>query len=266
MDPHAVYVHHPEYDYRKENSSGITGELIEVNLNRIKDSLGPGDIRYITDTYDEEISFTDANVGRLIDSLNKLGLGQNTVIILSSDHGEEFKERSGFGHATTLYNELIHVPLIVHIPSEGALNGKRVTQNVEVRNIAKTIIDSCGLRDSGFGGKNLIDIAEGRIPDEIIYSQHSNANGDTLYKKAAINGNWKMIENIGAGRSELYDLGRDPLEKTNLSNSGDVRTVEERNLLSSALAGFNPEKVAESKTAVINNEDLKRLKSLGYVQ
>jgi arylsulfatase A-like enzyme len=266
MDPHAIYIHHPEYGYRDEKLNEIQGDLIESNLNKIKETLSPSAIQYVIDTYDEEISFMDDNVGRLIDSIKELGLDKNTVIILTADHGEEFKERAGFGHASSLYNELIHVPLIIYDPSEKTSGGKRVIKNVEVRNIAKTITDSCRLEDSPFGGKSLIRIAEDGSSDETIYSQQSDASGNSLHKKAAIAGNWKLIENMDRGTFELYSLGKDPREKTNQFSSDKIETEKVRKMLLSALSGFNPERVADSKNANLNNEDIKRLKALGYVQ
>lgn len=264
MDPHTVYVHHPEYGYRKESTSNITVRLTGDELNKITNSLGPDDVQFIIDTYDEEISYTDGNFGRLIDAVKELGLERNTVIILSSDHGEEFLERRRFGHAASLYNEIIRVPLIIYNPLDNNNRGTVIDRNVEIRNIARTITETCGLPDNGFGGENLYGMLEDNGGEGVVFSQQSSGNMKTISQKAAIMGRWKIIEKMNENTIELYDLGTDRGEKRNLYGSDGIGSVPES--LVSAIKGFNPDVVAHSEITQHNYEDIKKIKALGYVE
>ena len=112
------------------------------------------------DIYDEEIAYTDKSIGELIDAVDALELKDNTVIIITSDHGEEFLDRTRFGHGNNTYQELIHVPLIIYSPLEEKLKGRRVRHSVETRDIPKTVLEISGIEDSHFGGNNLLNVAE----------------------------------------------------------------------------------------------------------
>jgi len=264
MDPHTMYIHHPEYGYRKENSSRINVPLIGERLNKIKDTLSPDDIQFVIDTYDEEISYTDENFGRLIDTIKELGLDENTIIILSADHGEEFLERRRFGHAASLYNEIIHVPLIIYNPFENKLKGTTVDRNVEVRNIARTITEGCGLPDDNFGGENLYGAPAEKRGEEMVFSQQYGNTWSEVSQKSAIIGKWKLIENQNEGTFELYDLRADKDEKQNLYGSDRIDAV--RKQLVSALNSFNPDVVAHSESAQHNYEEISKIKALGYIE
>ena len=80
--------------------------------------MSADDIKYLKALYDSEISFTDEYIGKLLDKLKELRLYDNTLIIFTADHGEGFLERGDYwiGHTKTLYQELIHVPLIIKLP------------------------------------------------------------------------------------------------------------------------------------------------------
>jgi arylsulfatase A-like enzyme len=264
MDPHSIYIHHPEYGYRKENSSNIDVPLTGDRLKEITKSLNPDDIQYVIDTYDEEVSYTDQNFGRLIDAIKELELDKNTVIILSADHGEEFLERRRFGHAASLYNEIIHVPLIIYSPFENGRKGTIVGQNVEVRNIARTIIETCGLPNDNFGGMNLYGTQANNGEKELIFSQQSEAAESKTPERTVIMGKWKLIEKTKEGTFELYDLESDYREKENLFGSDKIEDVRRR--LLSALSSFNPDVVAHSESAQHNYEEIRKIKALGYIE
>jgi len=266
MDPHSLYNHHPEHAYRQENSSNIPVPLKERELAPIADSLNEADLRFIVDTYDEEISYTDEYVGKLIEALKDKGLYDNTIIVLTSDHGEEFLDRNRFGHVVTLYNELIHIPLIMHNPLDDQLKGTTVSQNVEIRSIAGTIAEECGIPNNNFKGINLIRTPSEDMDGEFVFSQRGKISEKLPVKRAVFMKEWKLIENVEDGTFELYNLANDPREKTNLFGSGQPGISELENLLMSQLSGFNPVLVAEPELAKPSEEDIKQLKALGYVE
>jgi arylsulfatase A-like enzyme len=80
--------------------------------------LGPADLRFVSDLYDGEIAFTDHFVAKVLDPLRTLGLFDDSLIVFTSDHGEEFLYHGDFGHARTLFDELIRVPMIIKLPGQ----------------------------------------------------------------------------------------------------------------------------------------------------
>lgn len=117
-------------------------------------SLEPRQARAQEAAYDGAIACLDAAVGDLLDTLGARGQLTNTVIVVASDHGEEFGEHGVFGHGNSLYLQSLRVPLIVvhegHVPA-----GRRVTSTVSLRNLAATIADLAGLPGAAFPGVSL---------------------------------------------------------------------------------------------------------------
>jgi arylsulfatase A-like enzyme len=266
MDPHTQYNHHPEHAYRQENSSNITVLLKEQDLNPIADSLNEADLRFIADTYDEEISYTDQYVGKLINTLKDRGLYDNTIIVLTSDHGEELLDRNRFGHGETLYNEILHIPLIIHNPLDDKLKGTKVSRNVETRSIAGTIAGECGIPTNHFKGINLLRTPSEHIDGAFVFSEKGKNSEKLPDYRAVFMKEWKLIENVKEGTFELYDLSNDPHEETNLYGSERPGMSELQNLLVSQLSGFEPVLVAEPEKAEPSEEDIKQLKALGYIE
>jgi uncharacterized sulfatase len=94
--------------------------------------------------YDAEVAFQDHHVGRIFETLDDLHAWDNTLIIVASDHGEGFGEHNYMGHAFTLYQEVVHVPLVVHFPG-GEMAGRRIPQPVSTRRIFHTILEQAGI-------------------------------------------------------------------------------------------------------------------------
>lgn len=148
FDPHFEYRHHPRFDLTTGYQGWLrTDEMNIDNLLRKRHLMGPDDIRYLTGLYDEEIAYTDLQIGRLLDFLEARGLGSRTLVVLVSDHGEEFLERGWLGHTVSLHEELIHVPLIIRLPGRPPVRPE-VERVVETRAIFPTILEYVGLTDA----------------------------------------------------------------------------------------------------------------------
>jgi len=166
--------------------------------------------------YDAEIAYTDLNIGRLIKFLEESDLIKNTVIIITADHGEEFKEHGHLWHGRFLYDESIHTPLIMSLPE---ISGRRVKLPVGPVNIAPTVLSIMGVSPlATMDGLSLLPlIYEGntdRLPIvEMYIPSEDNSKHGWVY------GPWKLIENKTDGSKELYHLGNDPKELRNLISS-----------------------------------------------
>lgn len=264
-DPHARYFLHEEYDYDANYDGSLKGGGKDISVIReLLGTFSERDLSYLKSVYDSEISFTDKYIGKVLDKLEKLGLSNNTVIIVTSDHGEEFRERGWWGHGRTLYNELIHVPLILKIPGVKE-KGKRIDTKVGTIDIMSAIMEICKLNMKGgmeLQGENLLNIIE---------NDHNSHNfkifGDHKRFKSIIHGDWKLIKDIKKNSFELYNIKDDTLEMNNIVNDhpGIVRELtgylekwEENNRMLS-------ENNRPPEEKVIRNGLKEKLKDLGYL-
>ena len=106
--------------------------------------LGERDLRHVLALCDAEIHWVDKHVGEVLDQIAALGLEDETIVLVVSDHGDEFFEHGSIGHKSSLYAELCHIPLIVRVPGAGP-KGQRVAELVRLYDLAPSLLDWCGL-------------------------------------------------------------------------------------------------------------------------
>ena len=151
---HTYEVHYPftpRYKYLKELGNTYSGPLprriekpLLMEINQGKRHVTQSDIRHIIDTYDAEILSMDDAVNVFIDSLKALGIYDDALIVFTADHGEEFGEHGMYGwHGHTMYDELLHVPLIIKLPRSVAA-GTVISKQVRSIDIAPTILEIVG--------------------------------------------------------------------------------------------------------------------------
>ena len=132
-------------------------------------SMRQRDLAMARDCYDDCIAFLDEQLGRLLDDLQDQGLLHNTLVIITSDHGEGFGDHRSFGHGESLYLDVIGVPLVILSP--GAPAGRVVTDPVSLRDLPATVVDQLGLSaGSPFPGRSLAafwPLAPGQPPPEV---------------------------------------------------------------------------------------------------
>ena len=240
----------------------------------------PFKTRYASAPYDGEIAYTDSVVGSVMDVLQRHGLYQNAVIVIAADHGEAFGEHGEERHGVLLYDETIHVPLLLKLPAE-RFGGIRVEDRVALADIAPSLLEAAGIpapatmqADSLFPLINSsqidprkIDAAKsedggkGKVPERPIYSEtnyahrtfgwaelHSWRTGPYLY--------------VQAPKRELYDQSSDPGSLKNLAASSKAIA----DTLDSQLGDFQ-QKTSSSKTeqAKLDPAQAEKLRALGYL-
>jgi len=175
--------------------------------------------------YDYEIAVTDAQVGTLLDALDKTGLSKTTTVVLMSDHGEAFGVHTFAGeqmffHGQTLYRELIHVPLIFRVPGVEAKMAKDV---VELIDLAPTITALFGVKAPGsWRGRSLVPVLAGTpLPPRPAFSELLPEPKWDHDAKSMISADGKrhVFYRISDSRWEIYDLEKDPDERTNIADS-----------------------------------------------
>jgi arylsulfatase A-like enzyme len=196
-----------------------------------KRKLSPRDVALGRDCYDDCTAYLDRHLGRLFAELERRGLMENTVVVVTSDHGEEFGEHGEFGHGLNLHRGAVHVPLLVVAPGR-VPSGRVVRRSVSLRDLPATVLDLLGLGEgSPFPGLSLAGHWSGPpdsdgIPAEPVLTE-------VVDRPAQAPPGWKPPRSLvvdekvyirdGAGREELYDLDADPAESINLAGMPEAR-------------------------------------------
>jgi len=159
--------------------------------------------------YDSNVSYQDDLLGQMIEKLKGWGLWDQTMLIITADHGDEQWEDSRVGHGGSERETLLHVPLLVHYPA--TFPAVKITEGTEGIDIVPTVADVLGVvADPEWQGMSLVALANGAggYPLMSFSSQYENSHGGRI-------GHWKL-KLIGTQTPRLYDLAKDPDERSDL--------------------------------------------------
>ncbi|MDJ0788825.1 MAG: sulfatase [Myxococcota bacterium] len=221
--------------------------------------------------YDADIRVADDAVARILDLLESRGRLDDTVLAVTSDHGEEFGEHDGWAHDQSLYEELIRVPLLIRLP-EGQEGGRRVSVPVSGVDLMPTLAAAAGIDGASSGflalsrgdatGETSAPVVALRQNEKKFYRPHREARGDR--NVAWIEGDWKAIWNRDVERVELYDLGSDPGERDDRADAEPERAAAAREQAEAWLARCEQRAAAPAR-GVVDDEEREQLKALGYI-
>lgn len=289
FDPHMDYSPPPPFDRRfvEDGTGPVDGSYAQMRPyikyyhEGPERRIEPATIRYAESLYDGEIGYVDQQIAVLASALDGRACEPGCVIILLSDHGEEFGEHGSMeGHGWTVYDEVLRVPLIVRLP-DGRAAGTSVSTQVALIDVAPTILELAGIEvPAGFRGRSMLpliggaegDAAAGTAEGRLIYSETDRFDRRRV---AVRDERYKLIHTTRTGRAfggrpivegyELYDLLEDPGEQNDLH--GRAPSVSAR--LADALSRFEAGAGRASAAAVpteLPAEDRARLRSLGYAE
>ena len=216
---------------------------------------------YAGDPYAGEIAFADAQVGRVFDALDQRRLWEDTTIVVAADHGESFGNHGERGHGIFVYQDVIHVPLIVRAPGIRPRRAASVTSLVDVM---PTVLDLVGAPAQSVDGASLVPLLTGaaRTLDRDAYAESMYpARFGWSPLRALRDGRFKLIE---APRPELYDLEADPSEQENLYARRPALAAAMTGRLS-AIGGGAPLIQAAPTGSPASTDVRERLAALGYV-
>lgn len=228
-------------------------------------------LNYYIDQYDGEIRYVDYHIGQFLKRLKEYGLFDNTIIIITSDHGEAFFEHGFCDHGWSLYDEEINIPLIVKFPK--SIKFKNFCHHrIELFDINATILYILNYNfPYKTNDKNLISDLNDETFNDFIFSEELSNKPNRPPKIAMIKGDFKAIYMVDEEKvTELYDLEKDKLEEKNLINVELDRHWE----FEKEIESWQKEKLQEKnklgleKTKVVRIEQIRieQLKSLGYLQ
>ncbi len=234
IDPHVTYA--PPRKYRKMYYPGryrgklprrITGFDLNKLISGVLKVRTKDDMDYLTALYRGEITYNDHWFGVMMAELKRLGILDESLIVVTSDHGDEFHEHGSFGHAKSLYQENIAVPLILWWKGIEAAAPIRIPYNVEVQDIFSTVLDLVGLpQPPSAQSASLLPLLQGgrAEPAHAAFAYQAGT------RRSVTVGHFKYIVDRHL-RRQFFDLTHDPGEHKNLVESRTVAVMAARSLL-----------------------------------
>ena len=272
IEPHWPYAPPRPYDRAFDAARHPPIRVGDVDpLSLASDGIAPDRVSRTLDQYDGEILFNDHHIARLLDGLASMGVLDNAVIIVTSDHGEEFWEHGHGGHDKTLYEEVLHVPFLLswpgRIPAGSTYDGM-----VNLVDVMPTLVDFAGLKAApGLQGFSMAPQVLQQVPAnpnrKFFAQQTNNQRAIEMVRHQR----YKFIRHLRgphAGLEEFYDLERDPLERTNLAPMAQTQIAAWRKELDlfAKLAQRADLLVAHQQVDKLDEDMVKALRSLGYLQ
>jgi arylsulfatase A-like enzyme len=273
-DPHYDYIPPAPYDtmFLADGAERINVRDYESSSSVTK-ALTPGELAYVLSQYDGEIRYTDMYLGRLFEALKQADLWEDSVVIVTSDHGEEFFDHGEKGHKRSLYAESVHVPLLIKYPRSARIG--RDARLVSLVDLFPTILELSGADSpAAHQGRSLLEAEpdpERPIFFELLSTFYHRAT-DGRYSRedeawmAVRRGEHKLIVVPSQERAELYRVSRDPTEQNDIALGEPERVAELSHVLD--LWKRDAKQLANtgaSTEANLDPEQLERLRALGYL-
>lgn len=256
FDPHAPYVPPPPFDGRFDPRGG-----------------DPAGLGRLGAAYDGEIAFTDEAIGNLLDALANVQPEEQTLLVITADHGEGLGQHGYAAHGVLLYEEAVRVPLLFRWP--GVLPaGRSIEAPVELLDVMPTLLEFVGIetRTEGLEGRSLAAALLGERPLDPERAVHLQRR---LYRTPVVRGipvrggkwalrvgRWKYIEAPEEGTAELYDLEGDPGE---IEDRSSALPDQARELADRLAAWRRAHATPRAAAGEVGVEDRERLRTLGYV-
>jgi arylsulfatase len=272
FDPHYDYWLHGEHNFSAPYRGRLgSGESVPDLWGEL-DTLSPEDVAYLISLYDSEIAFTDRHIGALLDELEAQDRFDDSIVIVTADHGEEFLERGWLGHSITLHQELIRVPLIIKLPGVGA---RVVETPVSLMDVAPSLLRHLGLEvPPGLDGRAL-DLTSGApVPSAPVFSEtfnpqiHRPGRPKRVSLRSVVLGRRKFIFDSVRDEGAFYDLAEDPGERSDLSERSDAGAQRLKALLHRWMRRMSrKQRIGPSQDPgeLFTPEQREQLEALGYL-
>jgi arylsulfatase A-like enzyme len=270
MDAHWPYSPPPPYDAMFPGKDGDMTDAAygAMSMAVIKGSrpITAAERAHLTSQYDGGIAYMDAQLGAFFERLKQLGLYDNSLIIVTADHGEAMGDRNLIGHGISMYQDQVHVPLLIKYPL--AARHEVVDEPVSSVDILPTILEVVGEKaPAGLQGSSLLH--PDALKDRQIllegYQDSIFAEWDPRFARdqhALVSKTKKLIFST-LGKRELYDLASDPDERQNLYHAGEPDSAMFTGALDALLKKVP---ASQDRPVALDANTVQRLKSLGYVQ
>ena len=261
VPPHEPYAPRSEFDIFGDEGydGGYDGSLETIRaIDNGTLEPTPADLAEIVSLYDGNLRTGDDAVGLVLDMLQRRERWDQTVVLVTSDHGEAFGEHGRMGHNTTVYDEMLHVPFVLRVPEDFRLPAVDSESIASLADVTPTLLGLAGVEPRGrLYGQNLLAprVTAGRH----VVSRSGGVRPFYAYRTER----WKAIQ--GRGKGELYDLSVDPDERRDLYVENPATFACLDALLQLEVSGSG-EASTETEGRELSEEELRALRSLGYVR
>ena len=271
-DPHWHYDPPPPYDtaFDQNYQGSATGVWWEFK-EKTRETIDPEELNHIISLYDGEILYTDRHVRELVREMKRLGVFDKSLIIVTSDHGEEFLEHGSWEHQKTLYEELLRVPLLMKLPGSNH-GGRRIGGQVSLIDVAPSVLRALSIPvPDVFQGASLLgrvdsDSVGGGAREAWAETEHTLDGSHLLARRIGFDDEKSIFKMASAVREVVFfDLLRDPMEHHPLPGEGVAEAVRALDAFLEAARqrrggeGINP-------GVELSPDEEERLRSLGYVR
>jgi arylsulfatase A-like enzyme len=264
LTPHSPYQPPPPFGGRFDPTytgsvEGLTDTLLRINEGDLDPS--PRDLEHLRLGYQENLAYGDHQVGRVVEMLQRTGRLDRTIVVVASDHGEAFREHGVMLHTTTLFEEMIHVPLIVRLPPRFGRMPARFEGIVEMRDVVPTLCEALRLRCAFDGRRSLLrPLRSSTRPDRIARAWTSDAYDLAL--GSIVTPRRKLVMDAHARRLSLYDLAADPHEQRDIAAYEPARARRLARRLRAPKEGA----VRSAVSPPVGDETARKLRALGYAE
>ena len=262
VPPHEPYAPPSEFDIFGDENYGGAYEGSWETIRAIDDgTLEPtqADLDELVSLYDGNLRTGDDALGVVLDSLRRRARWNQTVVLVTSDHGEAFGEHGRMGHNTTVYDEMVHVPFVLRVPDDWLPDAVDTASLASLADVTPTLLGLAGVESRGrLYGQDLL--APRVTGERRVVSRSGGSRPMYGYRTQR----WKAI--LGRnGEGELYDVAADPDEQTDryVEHPGTFACLDA--LLRLEVSGAI-EASAEAGEPELSEEELRTLRSLGYVR
>jgi len=290
VDPHATY--EPPEEYAAPFMSDSLYDATELRLNEDNSNFHGGvagrywrrngeqsELGWYVANYDGEIAFTDDQIGILLDEIERMGLLSNTAVMITADHGESLGEHQYFfEHGWFPYNACGWIPWVVYWP-EMPNPGSRIAYPSSLLNLVPTVVEIMGweIEDADFHGNSVVPVISGQVqtvdPHVVIEGGEGGLRWHE-FLRAVQDERWKLVyvpseryQGMMQGTElELYDVVEDPMETVNLADAHPDIVTRLKRELARIISTTGPIAEAPSRQPRYSPEELRSLRSLGYIQ
>jgi len=263
MDAHSPYA--PPGNYVGRFPGRLPNVPIEPQMDRLMDEMLHGQVQlspairgHLISQYDAAIAFVDHHAGELIRTLRRHGAYDNTLIIITADHGEAFGDKGFIGHGNSVYQDAIHIPLLIKLPRQ--TSGEVRNEPVALTDLYATVLDaaSCRSPHEHFG----ISLQRPAPATRIVTSEgFTSRRGPLRAIRAAVGSEYKLI--IEAQTPHLFDIRNDPNEEHDLAAKAPASVLAPLQSAIAAVAHLTP----HNRTGKpLDPETIRRLRALGYLR
>ena len=271
-DVHYDFIPPPPYDrlFDPDYQGTISGADFMENA-AVNRAMDPRDLAHLVALYDGEIRFTDEILAKILDVLRSRGMLEDTLTVISADHGEEFFEHGNKGHQKTLFDEVVRVPLVLHWPGHLPA-GHVVRDQVRSIDLMPTLLGVARVsRLPAMQGRDILPLAQGRAlsPQAALLELHADGQDQralrTLELKAYARGTPRRRRVADAA----YDLALDPHERIAMRRGSEPRidvAFEELERTRATAQALRLSLGAGSRAADVDDETRERLRKLGYLE